>query len=335
MKNVHRKKGAVEISLLMAGIVATIVLFLGLIFVKQIINSEGEFASREICRQSVQRHADLHIKSYNPPSSTINCPPVYIDFAKDKINYEYRDTKKSVKLPKDGKNKETAIKKAMADEIYFCWNQFLEGKRDLFGGPKKYCNICSVMRFEDKNTDVKGFYDYILKTTVPNEAMAKEGVTYFDYMQGYSKKAGYDQALLAQYKTTLEGTEIDPNNAYAVIFVYAKSEPLIDNSMEFLNKYWETNGAKVAVVGGVVLIAGGVILGMTGVGAPGGGVLIAIGIGIARQVIMQGTIDAGVDAAAEAYLKMKPVRDWTAFTVFGPYDETLLKGLGCEELSQR
>ncbi len=322
-------KGAIETSLLMSGIVATVVLIIGFVFVKQIAYATEDLSSREICRQSVQRHADLHIKGFSPPSSTINCPPVYMDFTKDKIKYEYRGSKRSKKLPNDEEKKDLAIKKAMADEIYFCWSQFLEGKRDLFGGPKKYCNVCSVIRFDDKNMEVKGFYDYLMKNTVPNEALAKEGVTYFDYMQGYSKKGNYDQAALAQYKAALEGTELDTNNPYAIVFIYVKSEPFWDNAMQALGNFWDSNNGKVAIIGGAVLLVGGAVVGLTGVGLPVGGALVTAGVFVIRTV----TIDSGIEAAGEAYAKAEPVRDWAAFTVFGPYDENMLKGLGCEELA--
>ncbi|MBI2574394.1 hypothetical protein HYV82_00745 [Candidatus Woesearchaeota archaeon] len=325
------RKGAIETSLLMSSIVAVVVLIIGFMVVKQTAYAAEELSSREICRQSVERHADLHIKGFSPPSSTINCPPVYIDFAQDKINYEYRDSKRSNKLPKDEGKKDIAVKKAMADEIYYCWSQFLEGKRDLFGGPKKYCSVCSVIRFGDKSMEVKGFYDYLMKNTVPNEALAKEGVTYFDYMQGYSKKGNYDQAALAQYKTALEGTEMDTSNPYAVVFIYVKSEPFWDNAMQFLGNFWDSNSGKVAVIGGAVLLVGGAVVSMTGIGLPVGGALVTAGVFVIKTV----TIDQGLEAAGEAYVKQTPVRDWAAFTVFGPYDENMLKGLGCEELTQR
>ena len=317
-----------ETSSLVLAIVAAIVLVLGLAFIKSAVQGIDELAGREICRRSVQMHVSLHIKSYDPPASTIDCPPVYLEVDSKKVNYEYRDKKSSVKLSRNSEAASEDVKRAIANEIYFCWNNFLEGKEDLFGGPKKYCSVCSVITFKDKNAEVKDFYSYLMNAKVPNSLLAENGVTYFDYMQGYSKKNPIDPAIIRQNKQALEGTQIDPNHAYAVLFVYAKSEPFWDNAMSVLGKFWDSTSGKVAVIGGVLLFAGGVIVGLTGVGLPVGGAMMVAGVGLARQVVVSEGIEAGIDA----YENADRVKDWTAFTLFGEYDSDTLKNLGCEDI---
>ncbi len=318
------------------GLIAFIIAIIAILLILKLVTIEKQgiesFSSREICKQSVQRNAELHIRSYNPPSTMINCPTAYLDFQKDKISYEYRSQKQTIGLKGSDDQKKEQTERIIADEIYNCYNQFGEGKLDLFGGPKKYCSVCSTLKFSDKDFKLNGyeFYGFLMKNTVPNKELAKEGVTYFDYMQGRTKRGNMDPNLLAQNRQELEQTSFDPESSYAVIFVYTKSEPLYDNTMEFIGKFWESNSGKVAVIGGAVLLVGGVVVGLTGIGAPAGAAMIvAGGTAIVRTV----TIDSAVTASVEAYSKKDTIKDWTAFTLLGKYDEEMLKGLGCEELS--
>lgn len=316
----------------LVGLVLTIVttaVLLGLVEMQG--KSVEDVTSREICRQSVQKHADLHIRTFNPPSDMINCPAAYIEISKDKAMYEYRNRKSIINLKGTEKEKKQQVQRIMADEIYNCWNQFGEGKKDLFGGPKKYCSVCSVFQFND-DLELNGyeFYTFLMQNKVPNRKLAENGITYFDYMQGRTKKGTADPSTLQKYRTELEKTLMDGKSPYAVVFVYAKSEPMIDNTMEFLNKFWESSGGKVAVIGGAIVFAGGIALSLTGIGAPAGISLAVIGASALRAV---STFDIQIiEGVAEAELKRDVIRDWTAFTVFGKYDEGTLKELGCEEL---
>lgn len=325
----RNRKGSFEVSMLVSGIMATVVIVVTLFFVEKVIYASGDLASREVCRQSVQKHAALHIKTFNPPSSTINCPPTYLEFGKDKFLYEYRGQQSNKKLPRDEKKREEAIKKAIADEIYLCLNQFGEGKLDLFGGPKKYCAVCSVIRFEDESQEVKGFYDYLIENTVPNEALSKEGVTYLDYIQGYSKTGQINREELDRYVKPGEG-DIDTSKPYAAVFVYAKSEPFVDNSVEWVKKFAGSKSGGAVIAGGAI-VGAGAIISFTGIGLPAGAAMIVTGAtGLAKLFLFnEFTIYAAI---AETYATLEPVRDWAAFTVFGPYEENTLKDLGCEEL---
>ncbi|MBI4439180.1 hypothetical protein HY640_04570 [Candidatus Woesearchaeota archaeon] len=291
---------------------------------------QGEdILSRQLCKESVIQHAKLHIKSFNPPAEQIKCPTAYLEIRDDKITYEYRGKKKDIGVSAGKNGKEQGIKKAMADEIYNCWEQFGEGKLDLFGGAKKYCNICSVISFKDKDTQVTGFYDYLMKNTVPEPALAKEGVTYLDYMQGYTKKGRYDEKDLAENRKAIEEMKMDTKSDYSVIFVYAKSEPFIDNTIAFLQKFWESDSGKTAVIG-AALIAGGIAISLTGVGLPAGAAMIASAGG--KFLIDWVIVPKGITGAFEAYSNKEQIKEWTAAVVFGRYDTGTLKNLGCEEI---
>ncbi len=331
-KHFLKKKGITPITMISSLVIAIVtLLFLFKITQTQVEAMDNAFL-REACKQSVQRQSELHIKTYNPPSEMINCPTSYLDFTRDKINYEYGDRKKSTKLKGSDEDRKETMKKAMADEIYYCWNQFGEGKLDLFGGPKKYCSVCSVLTFKDQGTELNGyeFYSYLMKTYVPDKELAREGITYFDYMQGYQKKGAFDPNILLKNKQELEQTKMETNSAYAVVFVYAKSEPMIDNALEIIGKFWESNSGKVAVIGAALLFVGGAVVSLTGIGAPAG---VAMMVTAGAMVVRSVTMDAAIEGATEAYVKRDVIRDWTSFTMFGKYDENILKDLGCEELA--
>ncbi|MBI2133343.1 hypothetical protein HYU11_01535 [Candidatus Woesearchaeota archaeon] len=319
-KTLWVRKG-VTVSAIMSLILLAITIFALLSYTGLITSGIESGFSREPCKQSVIRHSNLHIKSYNPPDEIINCPPTYLEFEKTKYSIEYRGKTRSIKL---GDHAE----KPIADEIYNCWNQFGEGKLDLFGGPKKYCSVCSIITFkEDMEINGYQFLDYLRKNTVPNKELAKEGITYLDYMRG--KKGGIKPEIDTKNREELKQTTFDPDSAYAVVFVYAKSEPMLENMMEFIGKYWESNSGKISVIGGAVMLAGGFAVGVTGVGLPAGAALVVAG---GAAIIRGITLETAMDASIEAYSKKNIIRDWTAFTIFGKYDENLLKDLGCEEL---
>ncbi len=329
-RNLFVKKGIATNALIaLAAAIATMIFLLWYLLIQTSGITEAQ--QRDICKESVKKNAELHIKTYNPPSEMINCPPSYIEISNNKISYEYRSRTKSISIKGNEEQKKAELQRIMADEIYYCWNQFGEGKLDIFGGAKKYCSICSVISFKENTPEMNGFefYSYLIKNTVPNTELSQQGVTYFDYMQGRSKKGEMDPNLLLKNSEGLRQIKFEQDSSYSVIFVYAKSEPMIDNAMEFIGKFIESPGGKGAIIGGA-LIAGGAILSMTGVALPAGVALIAAGAG---AVIRGATFDAAVEGVIEANLKRNAIRDWTAFTIFGKYDENFIKGLGCEEIA--
>lgn len=325
--NMKSKKSSLAIRFLIAAIMAIIVLMA----VLSLIRTEGAAFShlipRTACKESIELNAALHIKTFDPPSR-ISCPTNYVEFGGGKVRYQYGELDESFDLPASQKERDDAIKRSMADEIYQCWNQFGEGRKDLFGGPKKYCNVCSVFRFGDQDTEIKGFYSYLMSHPVPDEELAGKGVTYFDYIQAYSKKGNYDSNVLLQNRKLIDETPLDLSKNYAVVFVYVKSDQFWENNMEVLKRYWDSDGGKVAVIGGSIVLVGGAAISLAGVGttAVGGALLSALG------VLKVTALTEGIFAAVNAYGGADVKKDWSAFTIFGVYDEDMLKGLGCQEI---
>ncbi len=321
-----------SVSWAMGVIIALIgsIIFLAFIGLPMVLNMKGpveRLQLRNNCKTSVELHASFQTNSFKTDPSIIQCPTSFVNITSNKIGYIYGETYNDETLPGSEQLKERRIKELISDEIYYCWNQFGEGKKDLFGGPKKYCKICSLIQFEDNDIEVKGLYDFMMKTTVPDETLAKNGVTYFDYVNGYTKKGKYDTSTVnRQY---LEQLEIDSKSPYAVVFVYAKSEPFVDNAVEHISKFFESAGGKTAIAAGVVALAGGIALSATGIGTPVGVVVVlAATATIARSVAFDGAIEGVI----ETQVKANRIKDWASFVVFGKYDESMLKGLGCEEL---
>ncbi len=325
-------RASLAVDQLMKGVLVVISAVILITLALAIFRGGEDIADRYVCRESVKVHSALQLKTYNPSSEIIDCPSVYRQFDAKSYTVSYRDRQRTFGLPDDADKRQASIKRQMAEEIYQCWNQFGEGKLDLFGGPKTYCSVCAVFQFRS-DRQIDGFYGYLMKNNVPNSELANNGVTYFDYMMGRNKGGFVDNPAIAAQRESLEASSLDASSPYAVVFVYAKSEPFVRNAEEFLAKFYESGGGKVAIAGGVVLIVGGAIVAF--IVPPGGGAMVAAGAAIIFKVVTVATIGAGIEGAAEAYVQGQPVKDWMAFTVFGRYDESLLRRFGCEELSDK
>ena len=325
--NMKSKKSSLAFKFLIAAIMA----FFVMVAILNLVRIEGSAFShlipRTACKESVELNSALHIKTFDPPSR-IKCPTDYVEFGKDNVRYQYGGLDERFDLPASQNERENAVKRAMADEIYQCWNQFGEGRKDLFGGPKKYCSVCSVFHFDGKDSEIRGFYSYLMSNTVPDDELARKGITYFDYMQGYSKKGIYDKDVISQNRKLLDETPMDTSKSYAVVFVYVKSDQFWENTMEVLKKFWDSDGGKVAVIGGSIALVGGSVIALAGVGttAVGGVLLSALGI------VQTTALTEGIFSAISAYSGADVKKDWSAFTIFGVYDENMLKGLGCEDI---
>ena len=105
---------------------------------------------------------------------------------------------------------------AIAKKMAQCWDQYLEGKEELFETQdNNYCAFCSVLEFEDKTKKLNELSKYLV-----NNKLLNSEETYIGYLSEIDAK-GDD-------KTKLENMElknnvfIDTSNRLAVMYVMYK-----------------------------------------------------------------------------------------------------------------
>lgn len=173
-----------------------------------------------------------------------------------------------------------AIKARFAKAMFDCWDQFGQGKLQLFAGSGTFCVVCSHIVFEGaaRGTRVNGFSEYLLTETIPGRQ-----VTYMDHLLGFeTPRASEFYGNPGVFNAAQAGgtQEIDTRKDYGVLFLYGRGQSAIDNLKTALGG---SGGAAAAagVAGGAVGGAFAVlVLGSNPVGWVTGG-LILVGFGAA------------------------------------------------------
>jgi hypothetical protein len=182
--------------LLVIGLAILLVLlpFLGKFFLK--LGGEGP---KEVCKSSVLANALLRVDR-TQFSENIECKEEFATLAT---------------------RRESKVYAELAGRMADCWEQFLEGRRELFGDDGTYCHICSHIAFKNKTLKLAGFDEYVFGTNVP-----QKDATYATYLAPYL--SGKSEDITNYVKTSpaarqaWSGQVIDTSKEYAVIFFYSK-----------------------------------------------------------------------------------------------------------------
>lgn len=118
----------------------------------------------EKCKLSVATRGKAKILG-KPLLANLQCYTRYVTIEKDGT---YLNNKL---LRKFNGDLEEGIKSAVADEMFTCWSQFLEGAYNPFDVDNTHCVICSEIKFSDevegKVPEVKDFVKYLYETKIP------------------------------------------------------------------------------------------------------------------------------------------------------------------------
>lgn len=269
-----RKKGVTKTLMAMIIILATLIVILFLwhpIF--KLVTTK--LLPAQTCKASVWSNAAFNVQGIEFVKN-INCPTQY----------------------KILKGDEDKLKKQIADEMWQCWDNFGQGKYELFD-PKteKFCVICSVLEFEDKNEKIDDFVDYLINAPFKGS----EYNSYYEAFTGYATQPEKIEETPEHFNDA-----IDTSKKYAVSFVYAKQD------------YWsKLERATVWGVAGLATgIAVGTILTISGYGTVAGIAILAATLGTA------GAIGGAASGGANA--------DWQAGITFLPFED--IKDLECTYL---
>jgi hypothetical protein len=262
---------------------------------KEIAHLESQ---KNICKASVYEHAASHIKGVDL-SSSINCPT------------------QNHTVP-DGTPHEQKL--YLAKRMAGCWEQFGEGKLRLFDHDDMYCVLCSWVEFSGDEV-LHDFSEFLYTERMPGTE-----ITFMDYLNGYETERAA-QVIGDVTKDTVKDKPILPDKMYTIVFVYAKGDDNVRIASDMAVNVLQSAGTPLAVVGGVLLIAGGALTSFTGIAAPIGGAIIFVG----QKVFMVG----GVSAALESYFRTDLAPEHLAYVAFREYNQEELDQLGCRYLPAR
>ncbi|MEM3370661.1 MAG: hypothetical protein QXW00_02955 [Candidatus Woesearchaeota archaeon] len=273
------KRRGLEKRIVVYSVIGAAFLLIMMLIYREIYLANDENAEKEICKESVLLYSKTAVVSGKPLSDSLRCPTKYL-----KLD------------PKDAE-----VKNKIANELYDCWDNFYRGQLELFDPQNgRFCVVCSVISFSEKNKKIDGFSSYLASTKIYGK-----NETYLEFL---SNGVGSNYDLQAKYLDY--NFQIDTSNTYAVILLYDKI-----SRMSYMKKA-EIGGISGLAAGGVVA---GVIISLTGVGLVAGIIITATSLvaGAASGAII------GTQAGASK-------SEWTAAVAL--LDEKELQSINCDYL---
>jgi hypothetical protein len=187
-KYINRSKRAEEtitwttVAIVLAGLALLIVIALIYGYSK----SQTEKGVVTKCQQSVMSQAESVSLMGSTYDTKINCPT---------INRTLDNSDKSI----------------VAEDIHLCWYEFSRGKLRLNKDDVVLCHICNIYNFD---SEMDGLMRYLMTTKVKNNYLESlDGVSYFDYLNGFSDSSGPPQ-----YLNSIAQVDAFPKGRYAVVF---------------------------------------------------------------------------------------------------------------------
>jgi hypothetical protein len=268
-------------------VLALIILLLFLAFEANLFKIFGAAEIKGTCKTDVYANS-LRLKG-TAFSEKIRCPTEEIKIATTEQN---------------------EVNARVAKALYDCWDQFGQGKLELFqDSDGTYCAVCSIIDFEKKGMKIGHLTDYLLTENAPGRQES-----YMDYLAGYATpalKEYYDNPGIFNQMDTRLSEELDTGQLYSVIFVYAKGVDAITELKASLGEGTAVVGAGVAGAG--IVTTGLIVLGVSPIGWIPAGV---VGLG----AIVAGTV---------TYFSPRDI-EYASFVFLQPHAPETFKKLNCD-----
>ncbi|HII72439.1 TPA: hypothetical protein HA265_06815, partial [Candidatus Woesearchaeota archaeon] len=225
----RRKMGMETFTALTAAILMAITIIIFIFILMKIRATAEEQALNTRCQKSVVSYARL--KKLPVPSfmsggvareENIDCPTQYLVIKKGSPNDQ---------------------RKQIAELMKQCWYNFGEGKQVLFSEGKKFCHICGLLQFEDKEAALAEFPYF----TMTQKINFKRDDRYPSYYEYFTDNIPTDK-LLEDIRSK-DNSAILGSQRYAVVFTYFKKES---------PSFWAKLGA-----GALIGLAAGLAIGIT------------------------------------------------------------------------
>ncbi|MBT7903487.1 hypothetical protein HN587_06510 [Candidatus Woesearchaeota archaeon] len=291
------KKAQISLKLLKSLVIAImgLLLLLGIIFLVKGGSEDIQYNTR--CKSSVQSHARMiSLDLDDQPGNEIDCPTKYL-------------TLKG--------SKEAQLKKEFANEIFYCWNNFGEGKLQLFSATDdKFCVVCSVISFQKKDLQLERFDKFLQTKKIPVKIRDRR-YTYAEYVSGgHQTNTG-----VVDNTGQPDNTFLDTSKTYAVLFTY------------FKESYWSKLkgalwGAGIAMA--AIIVVGVVIVATGGSAAP----LVALVLTKAGSLATAAIVVSGGAAGASAVdgNTLTSGADWDARLIITEWNAQDIAKFKCNSL---
>ena len=186
------KKGLISEMKIVLVIVVIVILFL---FSGKLYAGIKKSNDRDTCKTSVLAQSVIMSVPGGENVVQPDCKTFNVDFYDNRVEINderasvYDSRQESTVKSFDGLTDEI-VNQVVAEELRWCWYQFLEGQRSLFSlglvfsGGGHSCFLCSEINFDSSvtNNQFTGFYEFIKK-----ESMLSSGTTYYDYIAEQSR----------------------------------------------------------------------------------------------------------------------------------------------------
>ncbi|MBS3119419.1 hypothetical protein J4475_01195 [Candidatus Woesearchaeota archaeon] len=297
-----KRKGEIAQWMVVTMIIAVIGLLVLTFFLVTVNRQASENADRTICKQSVLTASKLPL-ARELLSKSINCEANQITLDKKMTGYQ--------------------AKKAMADEMYYCWDSFGRGELNLFSDKDEvYCHVCSIISVSTEQP-VTGLPYFLLKEPSPD----RNQETYARVLK-VAKSPNADK-VLADFNEeeikAFQSAELEPGRDYGVFFVYAKGVSVNQWLELFSNDDIPTGFIAGGTAGAETAVLQSVIAWTT---KGPGGILKSRGRILGRA----GTVGLVAGFGAEILAELSKQSDWMAMTVLSEFQPETFRQLGCTNI---
>ncbi|MFA5141460.1 MAG: hypothetical protein WC471_00635 [Candidatus Woesearchaeota archaeon] len=297
----NKKALSLPITYIMVLIICLVTLIVLIMFQSSIINLIKSTTTDNACKASVYLQSKLQLEGKNfIETGNLECPTRVIELTK-----------------------EAQIKPTIANELYSCWDNFGQGKWEIFKADSQtYCVICSNIQFKGLEGRLPGIIKYLANTKIPGESQ-----TYFEGLNGVR----FNENTISSFDNfiTPEFDYIDLTKPLSIVFVYSKRAAESKLSSTFQGIIGST---PLGMVSGTVVglytwssLAGVTILGF-GVPAVTLGMTAAAGT-ITAMAIAGGAIGYMLGSTSSA--------NWYAHVMAVPFDKDNIDKLGCTYMPVR
>ncbi len=300
------RKGDITMPSVVALAVTVVILLMAMIYFSNVQQAIDERIPYEKCRDSVYTAASFHTKLYDFPAK-LNCPVRNVKIGDLSSESSQREAKTRI-----------------AQSMMTCFNQFGNGKLELYGGPGAYCQICDYVDFSDKKNTLAGMNSYLFSTKIPGSTK-----TYAESLAGV---ATFSNEVLSQLEKHKTADYIDPTkqDQYAVIFYHAKGRDSLDVFTDTLQT--ALIPAAGAIMGLGVMYTGGAVIAASA--WTGVAMLQYTGVAVGGALQFKGgllALGSMIPTVLSTYVKSTQFQ-WYSSVWFVPLERNSLERMGCTEV---
>ncbi|MBW2990155.1 hypothetical protein KY348_00450 [Candidatus Woesearchaeota archaeon] len=247
MSRINKKAG---LSTLQTIIIILLIFVVLLIFYQDLRATLLKKSNREICRATALAQSVAVWAPEGENLVSLECKTYKVVFFEDHVEIndeiiEVYDPRKKDVVKKFNGLTEDIVNWVIAEELRWCWWQFLEGKKSLlnmknfFGSAERTCFLCTEITFDEsvKTDEFKNFFKYTKEKTMPNSEM-----TYYQYYAEEPRKCiwRYEEIIDADNCWEAYAQGISPNIITSTVQHFKEAFSHCSGIIPALSTYWSS-----------------------------------------------------------------------------------------------